>query len=47
MPENIEQHKGILEAALRHDEDLIRTRIREHLSRSLIRPLPEKLSAAV
>ncbi|MGB0505065.1 MAG: GntR family transcriptional regulator [Pikeienuella sp.] len=42
IPENIEQHQGILDAALAHDEDLIRKRIASHLSRNLARPLPEK-----
>jgi len=42
VPENIEQHRGILEAALAHDEGLIRERIRSHLSRNLLHPLPDK-----
>lgn len=41
VPENIEQHKGILEAALAHDEGLIRQRIHDHLARNLVRPLLE------
>lgn len=40
VPENIAQHKGILDAALAHDEALIRHRITEHLSRNLTFPLP-------
>ncbi len=36
VPENIEQHKRILDAALAHDEDLIRERIHDHLSRNLL-----------
>ncbi len=42
VPENVVQHQGILEAALAHDEDLIRTRIHTHLSRNLMHPLPKK-----
>ncbi|MCP3972064.1 MAG: GntR family transcriptional regulator [Rhodobacteraceae bacterium] len=41
VPENIEQHRGILEAALAHDEALVRERIQGHLARYLLRPLPE------
>ncbi len=40
VPENIEQHQGILEAALQHDEDLVRSRIHHHLARNLAHPLP-------
>ena len=36
VEENIEQHQGILDAALAHDEELIRERITHHLSRNLI-----------
>jgi len=35
IPENIDQHKGILDAALDRDEDLIGQRIYDHLSRNL------------
>ena len=45
VPENIAQHKGILDAALRKDEALVRRRIHDHLSRNLIRPLPEPVPA--
>ena len=34
-PENIEQHQGILDAALSHDESLVRQRIYDHLKRNL------------
>lgn len=43
VPENIEQHRGILVAALNHDEALVRRLIREHLSRNLI---PELAASA-
>lgn len=42
VPENIKEHQGILDAALTKDEDLICHRISAHLSRNLIRPLPQK-----
>ena len=42
VPENIKQHKGILDAALSHNETLIRKRIADHLSRNFVPPLPEK-----
>jgi len=35
VPENIEQHRGILVAALKHDEKMVRLLIREYLSRNL------------
>lgn len=34
-PENIQQHKGIVEAAFERDEHLVKKRIYEHLSRNL------------
>lgn len=40
VPENIQQHQNILDAALDRDETLIRSRIAEHLGRNLARPLP-------
>ncbi len=40
IPENIEQHKMILDAALDRDEDAVRERIQDHLSRNLMHPLP-------
>lgn len=40
-PENIRQHQRILDAALDHDEAMIRTRITEHLSRNLLHELPK------
>lgn len=39
---NVEQHQSILEAVLQRDEDLVRQRIVEHLSRHLAEPLPAK-----
>lgn len=36
LPENIEQHQGILDAALAKDEALVRARITGHLSRNLL-----------
>lgn len=36
IAENVAEHRGILEAALVHDEDLIRQRIHKHLSRNLL-----------
>lgn len=47
VPENIQQHQGILDAALGKDEDLTCARIRDHLSRNLIRPLTRKSQAIV
>lgn len=41
VPENIEQHRGILGAALDHDEVAVRRLIREHLSRNLVPGLAE------
>lgn len=40
---NVEQHQSILEAVLQRDENLVRQRIIEHLSRHLAEPLPEKV----
>ncbi len=36
IPDNIDQHKAILDAALAHDEALVRKRIHNHLARNLI-----------
>lgn len=36
VPENVEQHKGILEASLNGELELVRERITDHLSRNLI-----------
>ncbi|MEX0350114.1 MAG: GntR family transcriptional regulator [Paracoccaceae bacterium] len=36
IAENVEEHRSILEAALAHDETLIRQRIHDHLSRNLL-----------
>ncbi len=47
VPENIKEHQGILDAALNKDEDLTCNRIREHLSRNLIRPLTKKAQVIV
>ena len=35
ITENVDQHQGILEAALNHDEDLVSERIYQHLARHL------------
>lgn len=40
IPENIEQHKMILDAALDRDEAALRSRIHDHLFRNLTHPLP-------
>ena len=40
VPENIIQHKAILDAVLARDEALTRKRITEHLARNLIDPPP-------
>lgn len=42
VPENIAQHKAILDAVLQRDEALVRQRIHQHLSRNLHKPLPEQ-----
>jgi DNA-binding GntR family transcriptional regulator len=42
VPENITQHQGILAAALDRDEELVRSRIHDHLARNLSRPLPQR-----
>ncbi|SDL24755.1 GntR family transcriptional regulator [Aliiruegeria lutimaris] len=39
VPKNIEQHKGIVDAALDKDEALVRRLIREHLLRNLTDPV--------
>ncbi len=44
LPQNVTQHQAILEAALAKDEDLTCARIVEHLSRHLVRPIPERVS---
>ncbi|MCL6283263.1 GntR family transcriptional regulator [Ruegeria sp. 2012CJ41-6] len=36
IAENVEEHRSILEAALAHDEALLRQRIHDHLSRNLL-----------
>ena len=43
VAENIEQHQGILEAALMRDEALIRSRIYSHLERKLVFDMPPEL----
>lgn len=43
FPENIQEHRGILDAALERNEDLVRQRIHNHLARNLLYPLPPKL----
>ena len=40
VPENVAQHKAILDAALDRDEDRACRNIHDHLSRNLARPLP-------
>ena len=40
VPQNIEEHQGILDAALERDENLMRKQIHDHLARNLARPLP-------
>ena len=47
VPENVEQHQSILEAVLDHNEDQVRQRITDHLSRNLAEPLPEKTPVSV
>ncbi len=39
VPKNIEQHRGIVDAALDKDEELVRERIREHLMRNMTDPV--------
>lgn len=46
LPQNVAQHQQILDAALAKDEEAVCARIEEHLSRHLIRPIPERLSVA-
>lgn len=41
VPENISQHKAILDAALQKDEAQVRANIRAHLARNLIWPVPD------
>ena len=43
VAENIEQHQGILEAALMRDEALIRSCIYSHLERNLVFDMPPEL----
>ncbi|RYH11863.1 GntR family transcriptional regulator [Tropicimonas sp. IMCC6043] len=38
VPQNIEQHKAIVDAALSKDEALLRTRIHDHLIQNLVDP---------
>jgi len=45
LPQNVAQHQAILDAALAKDEALTCAQIKEHLSRHLIRPLPQKVVA--
>ena len=45
IPENLTQHRNILDAAVNRNEDLVRTCIHDHLSRNLIKPLPERVKA--
>lgn len=47
VPENIDQHQGIIEAALSRDELLVCERITQHLSRSLIDPSTAPLSVSL
>ena len=41
IPENVEQHQSILEAVLDHNEEKVRQRIHDHLSRNLAEPTAE------
>lgn len=41
LPENIQEHQAILDAALKGDQDLVQQKIYEHLKRSLKHPLPQ------
>ncbi len=43
VPENVTQHRAILDAALAHDEDLVRRRIHQHLSRHLLPAASESI----
>lgn len=43
ISENIEQHQGILDAALARDEGLIKQRIYDHLSRNFCKPMPAEV----
>lgn len=47
VPENIDQHQGIIDAALARDEHLVCARITQHLSRSLIDPSAAPLSVSI
>lgn len=47
VPENITQHKAILDAALQKDEAEVRAMIRSHLARNLIWPVPDLDDARV
>ncbi len=42
VSENIAQHQSIVDAALDGDEDAVRQRIHDHLSRNLIHPVPTR-----
>lgn len=46
VPQNIQEHQSILDAALARDEDLMRRRIHDHLARNLAHPLPGKRQVA-
>lgn len=46
LPENIDQHRRILDAALSHDEAATRESIEDHLSRNLTRPVPAPRNCA-
>lgn len=45
IPENVEQHQAILDAALAKDEAQVRRHIHEHLRRNLARPYPAPVVA--
>lgn len=47
VPENIDQHQAIIDAALARDELLVCQRITQHLSRSLIDPSSAPLSVSL
>lgn len=42
LPQNVAQHQAILDAALAKDEELTCARIADHMSRHLVRPIPEQ-----
>ena len=45
IAENIEDHKGILDAGLERNEELIKQQIYNHLSRNFCKPMPSPVSS--